>query len=173
MGHCIVTIILSPYILQCRSILWAVLLSLLSLSAAQCSEKKNEETVFEDLSFFQEDESVIQDDNMESDFQFYEGNEDDLESTNTNLDFAEEMLDEDMPPENDGQIQDYKNVLQGVLTFKCKEGYALRHIKSEYDSTKKDRRWDLDCTPKSVSALYNSPLQPMYACLNWCSNFEG
>ena len=136
MGHCIVTIILSPYILQCRSILWAVLLSLLSLSAAQCSEK-NEENVFEDLSFFQEDESLIQDDNTESDFKFYEGNEEDLETTNINFDLAEEMLDEDMPPENEGQIQGYQYELQGNLTFKCDKGHALHHIKSEYDAKKR------------------------------------
>ena len=100
---------------------------------------------------------MIQEDNTESDFQFYEGNEEELETNNINFDLAEDMLDEDMPRENDGQIQDYKNELYKDLTFKCEDGQALRRIKSEYE--KKDRRWDFGCTPRTVSALYYSPLQ--------------
>ena len=64
------------------------------------------------MSFLQEDQSVIQDDNTESDFQFYEGNEENPETNNINFDLAEDMLDEDMLPENDGQIQvnvEYQN----------------------------------------------------------------
>ena len=139
---------------QCRSILWAFLLFLLSLSAVQCVG--NEGNFLEDLSYFQEDESVIQDDNIESDLQFYEGNEEELESSNMKL--AEGMLDEDTSSMNDSQIQvAYQNGWRGSLRFTCRRGRALNHVGSIYSKKYKDRRWYFSC--KRVSVLCYCPLQ--------------
>ena len=114
----------------------------------------NEGNVFEDLSYFQEDESVIQDDNTESDLQFYEGNEEEIESTNINLNHAEEMLDDGMFTENAGQIQEeYLNDLHYEVERKCKKNQALTYVKSIYSGQKNDRQWIFECGRVSASIL--------------------
>ena len=108
-----------------------------SPSAAQCSEIK--------------DESVIQNDTTEPDFQLCEEKEENLESTN--IEHAEGLLDEDMSSKNDSQIQvSYKNKWRGPLRFTCTRGRALNHVESKHSKRREDRRWHFSC--KRVSALY-------------------
>ena len=114
----------------------------------------------EDLSYFQEDESVIQEDPTESDLQYYEGNKEELESTN---ELVQKMWDEEMSLDSDGQIQlqvIYKNNWHEKLNFTCRKGRALTHIESVYDETKTDRRWYFLCTRKIVSTLLYNQCMP-------------
>ena len=88
---------------QCRSTLWAVLLSLLCVTVA----KPYYEDEGEFFDFFQDDESVIQD---EADFQYMNEAQE-----NTNKEFAEEMEDSKEHMKNDAKIQNYQNYLKGGL----------------------------------------------------------
>ena len=94
---------------QCRSTLWAVLLSFLCVTVAK-PYYENEGEFFDSRSFFQDDESVIQD---EADFQYI--NE---AKENTNLEFADEMSDCEARMENYGEIQR----VVGDPEFTCKRG---------------------------------------------------
>lgn len=89
---------------------------------------------------------MIQDDDTESghDLQFYEGDEEELESTSMKL--AEGMLDEGMSSMNDSQIQvAYQNRWRGSLRFTCRRGRALNHVESIHSKRRKDRRWHFSC----------------------------
>ena len=95
---------------------------------------ENEGELFDSRSFFQDDESVIQD---EADFQYMnEANE------NTNLEFADEMSDCEAHMENYGEIQ--RTV--GDPEFTCEKGEYL----SSVTLIKQTGRLLHDCTEVST-----------------------